>query len=348
MKIELHQITNCGFYQRGKPAAPLFGHLHTWHRDFHQWVGQRTSVNNTSTFDSEAGVPNVFCAGSTHTAAGLGLILWHGVPATEKGVAYIPKNATPGHVTASEAALPHNSIPGWPSYFWLLPQQNLAVTLQPTGKIQNRSTGLPECRDFLAGYLTRFSPFVHILQEADQANGIERQIAWRANHTSPSRTDLAGQFLTRPLLLPCALDQIRSKYADIRKLIHTVQISRALPVDRAKLTQLMHLIGFDQYAAPETDRLSFRWESDWQPTPAELDSAIAQHEQADTTHGRKERRGVRFKGDSQIYWLDGGPVRDDIALPDELERALHWSPAQMQQAWALAEATVQELVSNAS
>lgn len=34
MKIELYLITNCGFYQRGKPAEPMFDHLQTWHRDF--------------------------------------------------------------------------------------------------------------------------------------------------------------------------------------------------------------------------------------------------------------------------------------------------------------------------
>lgn len=348
IKVELHKITSCGFYQRGKIAAPLFGHWHTWHNDFHQWVSQRTSVNNTSTFDSEAGAPNVFCAGSTRISTGLGLILWHGVPASEKGVAYILMNATPSHVTASEAALPHNSIPGWPSYFWLLLAKNLAVTLQSTSKIQNHSTGLPECRQFLEGYLARFHPFFQVRQEADQANGIERQIAWRANHKSPSRTDLAGQFVTPSLLLSCAFDEIRSKHADIRKLIHSMQTSCALPVDRAKLTQFMHHMGFDQYAAPDTDRLSFRWENDWQPTPAEFDYAIAQHEQSDTTLGRKERCPVRFKGDSQIYWLDGGPVRDEVALPDEQEQALHWSPVQMQQAWALVEATVNELVSNAT
>lgn len=137
-------------------------------------------------------------------------------------------------------------------------------------------------------------------------------------------------------------------HADIRKLIHSVRTSRALSTDRSRLTQLMHLMGFDQYAAPETDSLSFRWESDWQPRPAELEYVVLQHAQADACQGRKDRRGVRFKGDSQIYWLDGGPVRDEVPLPDELGHALHWTPTQMQQAWALTEATVNELISNAT
>lgn len=112
MKIELHQITQCGFYERGKPAAPLFGQLKSWHHDFHRWIMARASVNSTSTFDSEAGVANVVRAGTIQTHNGLGLILWHGVHSTENGITFISMNATPGQVTASEAALPHASIAG--------------------------------------------------------------------------------------------------------------------------------------------------------------------------------------------------------------------------------------------
>lgn len=81
-----------------------------------------------------------------------------------------------------------------------------------------------------------------------------------------------------------------------------MRTSRALPADRSRLTQVMHLMGFDQYAAPETDSLSFRWESDRQPSPLELNEVIAQQQQVvDAAHRHEELRGVRFKSDNQIY-----------------------------------------------
>jgi hypothetical protein len=43
MKIELHTITACGFYQRGC-KTPLFGITSEWLGDFLQWINQRINI----------------------------------------------------------------------------------------------------------------------------------------------------------------------------------------------------------------------------------------------------------------------------------------------------------------
>lgn len=341
MKIEVHRITRCGFYQRGS-KNPLFGALPEWHGEFNKWVQGRSSVSLTSTFQAQdLTSPTVFCAGSTSTSDGLGLILWHGVPSTEKGVAYIQENDQPGKVNVQEASLGANSIPGWASYYWILPQLNLLVCLQPAGKIRNRGNGLPDCRGYIHGWLRQHSDYVHCISRQDSPDGADFEIVWRSSPKDVGRSDLNVHFDSHPVTMPCAFDEMRLRCDEIRKLVHSVQLSRVLPRDWDVLTRLVALLGYEEYAPPETDHLNFRWESDWRPGMNELNALIArQSEQAIV--GRKERQGVRFRGDSTVYWLDGGPLRDEIEVPQSLEDALHWSPKQLAQAWGYAEERISQ------
>lgn len=342
MKVELHQISRCGFYERGGNQSPLFGQLASWQQQLINWVQGRSNVALTTTFQGQdAQAPEVYCAGAIQSRDGFGLILWHGTPGTENGVAYINMNDLPGAVNVREVSLGANSIPGWPSYFWILPQQSLLACLRPTGKIRNLSTGLPECRRYLEGWLCTQSRYAVRVTNNDQADGAEFELAWRSTPDSASRTDVTVHVDTQPVTTPRSVDEIRSRYDQIRKLVHSVQIHRSLPADRSMLTRLMAVMGFDGISTPDTDRLAFRWESDWRPKLAELESLIAR-QNANNENGRKERQAVRLKGDSRLYWLDGGPVRDEVALPDNLEHSLHWSPQQLAQAWDVAAASVED------
>jgi hypothetical protein len=65
MKIELHTITACGFYQRGC-KMPLFGIAREWLGDFVQWINQRINIVATKTFDPQGGeaeIYYIFCIG---------------------------------------------------------------------------------------------------------------------------------------------------------------------------------------------------------------------------------------------------------------------------------------------
>lgn len=89
MKVEIHKITRCGFFERSEQQE-RFGGLQSWATDLHSWIGSRKSVAATTTNqEQEQNQPSTFCAGTTLAHNGLGMILWHATPSTEKGVAYI-------------------------------------------------------------------------------------------------------------------------------------------------------------------------------------------------------------------------------------------------------------------
>jgi hypothetical protein len=130
---------------------------------------------------------------------------------------------------------------------------------------------------------------------------------------------------------------IRARVDDIRKIIHSSQVSRALPEERTRLEQALSIGGwYPGYKAPEQDRLSFRWESDWEPTVEELERLIQLIGQRETAPGRRVRTGVRLCGDPKTYWLDRASVVEEVDLPEALETASAWTPEQLQKAWMLA------------
>lgn len=343
MKFELHQISRCGFYERGV-KQPVFGALSEWDSELPRWIHGRANVSQTSTFQTDKEQhSSVYCVGSTRKKSGLGLILWHGVPATEKGIAYITMNAKPGEVAVSEAELASNSIPGWASYYWALPSKNLLVCMQPAGRMRNHGNGLPDCREYLKGWLQKYSQYVQRIKRIDSQKQAIFEIGWRKTAVEKIRFDLTVHFDTQPYAIPCALDEVRSRYNEIRKLVHSVKIRRALPEDRNLLSVLLDRMGFSDYSPPEDDQLSFRWESDWQPSLRELDSLIDRQNMRNQ-EGRRERQAVRFRGDSTLYWLDGGPVRDEVDLPVSLETSLYWSLDQLEQAWEYTAPRIERLI----
>ena len=333
MKVEIHKITRCGFFELAGQRE-LFGGLQSWATDLHNWIGSRKSVAATVTDQGQDhDRPSTFCAGTALVQNGLGMILWHAMPSTEKGVAFISETSKPGSVQAKETNIGPGNIPGWPTYFWLDHGRQLIVSLQPTGRIRNRTTGFAECRDYLRGWLRISSPFVHKQNIIASANEASFDLAWRETPNHPPRADLYVHFDSKPVTTAPALDIIRQRYSEIRKLVYAVQISRSLPVEKTRLEKIFDVLGYPEITAPATDHLSFRWETDWQPTLDELNSLI-DRANGSTDIARKERQAVRMRNEQKLYWLDKSYVKEEVTIDEHLETKLHWTVEDLTEAIA--------------
>jgi hypothetical protein len=341
MKIELHNINACGFYQRAS-TTPLFGGLNEWVYEFYQWIHSRPNVASTTVFEGL----DVYCAGCIPGLDGIGVKLWHGTPATESGVAYIDMSDLPGgSVTASEQPMPSNSIPGWPSFFWILPESHMIVTLQHTGRIRNRSTGIPQLRDYFEGYLKLFSPYVVFGTQHHSSDVFASEVTgYRPLNGTDAYSDLYLRMGTSPCELPSELEVIFSQSDRITKLVSTVQISRSLPLELGMLESALHTFGWGNYSAPAKDLINMHWETDWQPNSEELDGLIQGYRARCVSDLKKERVGVRFRGEAGTHWLDTINAHAEVVLPEELEHALDWNGEQIQQAWQCAQGVVQLLL----
>lgn len=131
-------------------------------------------------------------------------------------------------------------------------------------------------------------------------------------------------FDTKPMTTAPALDIIRDRCSDIRKLVYAVQLNRSLAVEKTHLGKFFDVLGYPEIAAPATDHLSFRWETDWQPTLEQLNRLITRAN-GSTDIARKERQAVRMQNEQTLYWLDKSYIREHVSIDKELEEKLHWT-----------------------
>jgi hypothetical protein len=260
MKIELHKITECGFYERGS-SAPLYGHIGEWLLAFSQWVHGCSNIVGTKLSDNHV----LYCAGCVPTVSGFGLKLWIGSPSTDKGVAYISmRDAPDGMIAASEQDLPNNSIAGWPSFFWILPDSGLIVTLQHTGRIRNRSSAMPQFRDYLTVYLKSMSPYV-VRDIRNDGREVQDNViqGYRPLRGGTTRPDLYSRIMTSSVELPSELDYMRSECVNIRKMVSSMQVSRTVPNEASIVERMLHMIAWDNFKSPAKDVIRMNWETDW-------------------------------------------------------------------------------------
>lgn len=334
MKIELHKIADCGFYERGA-SSPLFGRIDEWLPEFRRWVDDRSNIVATKLSDDQ----EVYCAGSVQSPSGFGLKLWNATPSTDSGVAYISMADAPdGRSLASEQDLPDNSIPGWPSFFWILPDAGVVVTLLHAGRIRNRGTAIPQLRDYLSSYMKAVSPYVNREIQRDGRDVQESVIhGYQPLRGGVSRSDLFPRFSTTPVGLPPELDFIRAECMNIRKMVSSMTITRAVHGEVSMIERMLNAIAWDRFRSPEKDVIRMHWETDWEPSPDELEDTISRYCGRLGRDGCTERVGVKLKSDSRTYWFDSIYAADEVQLPNDLEGALDWNRDQFSRAWKYAE-----------
>lgn len=133
-KIKFYDIKRCGFYLRGG-GPPVFSGLNDTLQKLQGWSNDGREFVNTTTYepDPDNDLRNTyFCNWHKNEVNGDSvLILWNEVP-NDNGVIYgmNPMDA-PGNtsmLTTGFGSTP--AIPGFPSYFWFVPEQNVFATIR--------------------------------------------------------------------------------------------------------------------------------------------------------------------------------------------------------------------------
>lgn len=158
-KIKFFDIKKCGFYLRGNDQIQFSGmsdilqKLNQWARDGREFV-------NTTTYeaDPDNDLRNTyFCNWHKNEINGDSiLILWNEVP-NDNGVIYgmspMERPGSTDMLTTGFGSTP--AIPGFPSYFWFVPEKNVFATVRFNHSVQGKKN--LDC--FLNGFLANKSPY---------------------------------------------------------------------------------------------------------------------------------------------------------------------------------------------
>ncbi|MDP5211046.1 hypothetical protein [Microbulbifer sp. 2205BS26-8] len=164
-KVKFFDIKKCGFYLRGSDQTEFSG-LHDTLQQLSLWAVDGREFINTTTYeaDPDNDLRNTyFCNWHTNKVTKDSiLILWNEVP-NDNGVIYgmspMERPGSTSMLTTGFGNIP--VIPGFPSYFWFVPEKNVFATLKFNHSIQGKSN----LDRFLNGFLANKSPYRVIDEE---------------------------------------------------------------------------------------------------------------------------------------------------------------------------------------
>lgn len=158
-RIKFFDIKKCGFYLRGNDTTEFSGLNDILHK-LNRWSGDGREFVNTTTYeaDPDNDLRNTyFCNWHKNEVNGDSiLILWNEVP-NDNGVIYgMNPMDRPGNTDMLTTGFGNTpAIPGFPSYFWFVPEKNVFATIRFSHSVQGKNN--LDC--FLNGFLANKSPF---------------------------------------------------------------------------------------------------------------------------------------------------------------------------------------------
>jgi hypothetical protein len=175
-KLMVYQVRQCGYFEFGANAATCCD-LRKLLGDVHNWIHNvRPKIENTRTFDAsnDGSYLPVYCFDVAQRENNDFLLTtWNETPSDDGTVGAIGRNERAGEADVHTANLPANSIVGYGTHFWFLPDRSRVVTVRFGSQPLNGHVGMNK---YLQGYLERFSPHVRFDPAHEDADTLVRPI----------------------------------------------------------------------------------------------------------------------------------------------------------------------------
>lgn len=326
MKISVYQLTKCGFYSSNGRKF-IKGAISDWYLDFIDWTKTGKKIEDTAMQAPEdSGVLQNYCVSATELHDGFGIVLWNEVPNNKGEVSYIDGRSTVGNPQSQTAGAGVGQIPGWPSYFWILPDEKLIMCLRTKSQTYTNSTGLPQLRWYLQSYLLSKSKYIRSTENGNELESGEKV-----------------SFQTKPVKSKRALERIRNACDHIRKMHIRLSAIIGNGADSNFVRfyrSLGDIFGFT-VSLPEADKYLTKISTPWTPTTKELNQAIEEWEDPNSII---HKIGVELDSDNKIYWFEDFIPTREYTLPESLELAPCWNEEQLISVAKRVHSTIQELI----
>jgi len=212
MNLRFYDVASCGYYERGADL-PIFGEFGESVDEVLKWVNSRNSLADTLT-EQEGRTYCYSCVeGAKDTTL---LVIWNGIGEADGSVLTVDPASKPGEAAVGKMKPKDGGIPGFPTYFWLLPKRNVVATLQ----FDNRN-GSPAMQAWFKSFLQLYNPKHAFTEEIDG----EHLVTIRENKYAAPQS-VSARFALRARRDEGPLDFIRANREDIAKVVRKAQVPR--------------------------------------------------------------------------------------------------------------------------
>lgn len=173
VKFSFYRVHECGYYSWGNDT-PVFGSLQELLTDLQHWSADK-SIENTKLYEPQAGSDylSTYLLDIKRSGEDWLVTTWNEVPSTEAGVASVVRDSSVAAPSVVMNRIQDNSIPGYATYFWMLPSRGLFASVRFNKRTQ---TGQPPFRKFIEQALSLISS--HVRYGEDGEDGFRNVIGY--------------------------------------------------------------------------------------------------------------------------------------------------------------------------
>lgn len=301
VKVAFYRITSCGYYPWGGKKAE-FGCLNDTLTQLREWT-QGKKLAHTKTYEPRSGgneLSTYLVDVSRRQDAWL-LTLWNEVHNTDGTVTSINGNAQVGNASVSETEVEDGHIPGHATYFWILPEDDLVVSL----RFQHLTTGVPTMSKYLQNFLCNFTSHV-VLEGSDGIKIIGYQ---KDQNTKPK--NLNPQFRTKIFSKLGSLDYILNFSTAIRKIKKKSTLNLKNQPNKSLWQKLLVDLHLANHSTLQHE-VDIQYEMDVLSLSRDEVKEIIVQWSSEAT-GETDY-GFVMRGDQKVHWLGREVPRDTLEL----------------------------------
>lgn len=312
--IQFYKVDRCGWYKY-KEQVPVFGNLGDVFSQLAAWSdGVGLASTRLTPIDEDDNEYPTYLFGLYHRRSDWVFATWNQVPYSESGVASVQENSIVGAPQVVMNEIAQDSIPGYATYFWIIPEHNVIASV----RFNRAQTGQFPMSKYVSQFMATASAYAVVAEDDEE----EHVIGFRNDPDSaPQR--LRALFKTSVFAKAGPRDFLLANHHRIKKIIRRGHVSATEPSELRWWQSSLRTIFRSGAAAQGRAVINKRVyvELDYCPSLAELNEIIAGQDE-DIDAAGFDDVGFELAGEgSTKYWLSRERARGtfdlDIVRHDE-------------------------------
>lgn len=301
VSVWLYDIKCCGYYSyrgvSGRP--PVFGGIAPTFAALQQWVDGKL-LGQTATYGANEGdeVAEAYLLDLYHGAHGDYLVaIWNRLPGNKHHVSSVGIGDVVGAASAEVTEIDRNRIPGFATYFWVMPAQRRVASIG----LKHLSHGLINFGNYFTGFLKFINPEHVVLSDPNAGDDLV-VAGYRADRTAePHPAGIRPMFTVKSIPRGGDIDFLQRNVGSISRVMCKTVISTAEPGERNWLQSMLDISRISKAPPANVVDANVRVEFPISLTLNELNQSIAEWEE-DISDSSENDLGFRLN-DGTNKWL---------------------------------------------
>lgn len=302
-KIGFYNISACGYFKRNEDA-PAFGGIQPTLAQLAQWSNGKV-LEDTKLFEPQEGSDALPCYLVDVQGAGDSWVIttWNQTPSHSGKVASIQADSSVGSATVFMNDIKKGSIPGFATYFWVIPSLSKFATV----RFQHAAAGQRSFQLYMEAFLQGCS--AHVRHGPSSAGGIE--ILGYSKTPADDPKHYFPRFRTEVYQKPGEHQFLLDHAARIHRIYRKTAIDLGTHEKLAGFQKVLGVLGLRQ-PQQHSEKVHIRFDADVHLSRDEVKAII--HDWTREHEREWDDYGFDITGQEKVFWLSRSFARDEFDL----------------------------------